>query len=236
MNRFFNPPQSFSQLFPYLGMSEGSDIDAVSWVMDSGFKLVCLDIDGTIVETNTSSELIPEAEEFLAGLASLNVKIALVTNQGAVGLRHWMQTNSFGEPESLPSQDEVEKRINLIVAAIKKVYPVDFPVLMAFRFQSKGDAENGKKPRWGPVPFNCKSDPRWKQEWRKPNPGMILTAMTKCGLSMFEKKKALMIGDMDTDEAAAKAAGVSFKRAPKIFKPKKSDSPPAKKTKLDVVP
>jgi phosphoglycolate phosphatase-like HAD superfamily hydrolase len=48
---------------------------------------------------------------------------------------------------------------------------------------------------------------------------MIHAAMKWAGIGPFDKKlsKVLMVGDMDTDEAAAKAAGVGFKRAPDFF-------------------
>jgi phosphoglycolate phosphatase-like HAD superfamily hydrolase len=46
---------------------------------------------------------------------------------------------------------------------------------------------------------------------------MIVAAMKWAGISPFEKNKVLMIGDMDSDEGAAKAAGVLFRRAPEFF-------------------
>ena len=223
-------PKSLSAVKHYMSDAQN---DPVSWINTNGFKLVCLDVDGTIVENNTSSDLLPEARELLKSLDSHNVRIALVTNQGAVGLRHWMQTNSFGDPSSLPSQDDVEKRIEKIVSHIKEVYTRDFQVLMAFRYQSKGDASSGKAPRWGPVPFNCKTDPRWQQDWRKPGPGMINAAMKKAGISMFERNKVLMIGDMDADEGAAKAAGVKFKRVPEFFQALKPVKSPVKCGSVD---
>lgn len=181
--------------------------------LDESVILVCLDIDGTIVESNTSSVLLPGAAAFFASLDPAKVKVALVTNQGGVGLKHWMTVAGFGDPSSYPSQSEVEGRIQIITEKIKSIFPGHLNVFMAFRYQSKG---NG---RWGPVPFNSKDDPKWSQEWRKPNPGMIHAAMKWAGIGPFDKKlsKVLMVGDMDTDEAAAKAAGVGFKRAPDFF-------------------
>ena len=188
---------------------------AISFVKERGFSLLCLDVDGTIVESNQSSVLLPATAHFLSQLDSNKVKVALVTNQGGVGLRHWMTTNSFGDPASLPTQEEVEKRISTIVEKIKNVFSGDLKVFMAFRYQSKGG--DGKQPRWGPVPFKSKDDPRWQQDWRKPGPGMINAAMKWASLSLFHKAKVLMVGDMDADEGAARAAGVAFKRAPEFF-------------------
>jgi histidinol phosphatase-like enzyme len=129
-----------------------------------------------------------------------------------------MQSGSFGDPTTLPSQEEVEERINTIFEKISNVFKNgQITKFIAFRYQSKGDESSGKAPRWGPVPFNMKEDARWKQDWRKPNPGMLNEAMKWAGISIFNKSAALMVGDMDADEGAAKAAGIKFQRAPEFF-------------------
>ena len=190
---------------------------AEQFMKDHGITLLCLDVDGTIVESNTSSVLLPCFVKFLSKLDPAVVKIALVTNQGGVGLRHWMRAGSFGDPSSLPSQEEVEARILSIREKISSIFSGQLACFMAFRYQSKGDASAGKAPRWGPVPFSGKEDVRWKQEWRKPNPGMLLEAMKWAGLSIFNKSCSLMVGDMDSDEGAARNAGIKFQRAPEFF-------------------
>ncbi len=192
-----------------------SSSSALSFISERGISLLCLDVDGTIVDSNTSSAIIPSVADFLSKLDGKTVKIALVTNQGAVGLKHWMTSNSFGDPSSLPTQEEVEQRLHVIVEKIKTLFHGEIKVFMAFRYQSKGN--NGKQQRWGPVPFTAKDDPRWQQDWRKPSPGMITAAMKWAGISIFNKSKILMVGDMDTDEGAARAAGVAFRRAPDFF-------------------
>ena len=189
---------------------------AIQFIKDNGITLLCLDVDGTIVESNKSSVLMPSFVAFLNQL-SPSVRIALVTNQGGVGLRHWMTSGSFGDPSSLPSQEEVEGRILAISEKISSFFSGPLATFMAFRYQSKGDASNGKAPRWGPVPLSAKDDPRWKQEWRKPSSGMLAEAMKWAGISIFNKSCALMVGDMDTDEGAAKGAGIKFQRAPDFF-------------------
>jgi histidinol phosphatase-like enzyme len=67
------------------------------------------------------------------------------------------------------------------------------------------------------VPLQFKDDPRWQQEWRKPNGGMIREAMKWAKLGPLQGAKVLMIGDMDSDEGAAKSANVRFQRAPYFF-------------------
>ena len=178
----------------------------------NSMSLLCLDVDGTLVESNTSTVLLPMAIEFLKALdPSSTLKIALVTNQGAVGLRHWMETGRFGDPKTLPSQSEVETRIAHVRDKVGAIWKGPLTVFMAFRYQSK----NGG--RWGTVPASAKDDPRWNQDWRKPGPGMITAAKRWAGVSPFANTKVLMVGDMDADEGAAKAAGVRFRRAPNFF-------------------
>lgn len=49
---------------------------------------------------------------------------------------------------------------------------------------------------------------------RKPNPGMILECMKVLG---FSKRETVYIGDQETDNQAAKAAGVKFEWATDFF-------------------
>jgi len=49
---------------------------------------------------------------------------------------------------------------------------------------------------------------------RKPNPGMILEAAEKHGISL---KDSVMVGDMESDQKAAENAGVSFSWAKDFF-------------------
>ena len=190
--------------------TEKYENSAIQYVVDNNIDLICLDVDGTLVESNKTSELLLHAREFLHALAKKRpqVKLALVTNQGAVGLKYWMETNRFGEPHTLPSQAEVEDRIAKVKTQVDDIFP-NVNVFMAFRYQSKSSG------RWGPAPNQL--DPRWTHDWRKPGPGMIRQAIKAARVSPFSLGKVLMVGDMDADEGAAKAAGVRFKRAPEFF-------------------
>ena len=183
---------------------------AVKFVQENGFVLLCIDLDGTIVEDNQSAVILPYFADFIRRLDPIQVKIALVTNQGGVGLKHWMTVSRFGEPDKLPSQEDVLERIGSIERKLRELWAGDLTIFIAFRFLSKGG-------KWGPIPFNSKTDPRWNQDWRKPGGGMIREAMKWAKISPFESSKVLMIGDMDTDEGAAKSANVRFQRAPNFF-------------------
>ena len=195
--------------------SASQESACVSYIRDNAIELLCLDVDGTVVEDNTSSALIPSVVSFLSQIDTSRTKIALVTNQGAVGLRHWMEVAKFGEPEKFPTRQEVETRLEKIRSEIQSITKAPTVKLFAaYRYQSKGT--NG---RWCPVPFGEKEDPKWSQDWRKPNPGMIREAVKWAKISpLTGLKKVLMVGDMDADEGAAKAAGVRFAKAPDFFK------------------
>jgi histidinol phosphatase-like enzyme len=202
-----------SDLFNEFGQSvKVPHCPAVQYMVDNEIQLVCLDVDGTLVESNTSSNLLPSARAFLFELSQINPKIqfALVTNQGAVGLRYWMETAKFGDPSSLPTKEAIDLRLATIKSQVEQLVNKNISLFAAFRYQSKSG-------RWGPVPNHFKNMPEWSQEWRKPNPGMIREAMKFAGISPFMGKTVLMIGDMDSDEGAAKSAGVRFLKAPNCF-------------------
>ena len=183
------------------------------FIRENDIELLCLDVDGTVVANNTSSRILPPVVSFLTQLDTSKTKIALVTNQGAVGLRHWMEIGKFGEPEKFPTREEVESRLDQIKTQIESLTDSSVKLFAAYRYQTKG-----ANPRWGPVPYTGKDDPRWSQEWRKPGPGMIREAMKWAKISpLVGLKKVLMVGDMDADEGAAKAAGVRFAKAPNFF-------------------
>jgi len=206
-----DPEKSMMVASPATSISTG-----LRFLMENNIRLLCLDIDGTIVETNQSFEILPAVRKFFENLDTTKTQIALVTNQGAVGLRYWMETGKFGDPNTLPTKDEVEKRLGKIKLELEKISRLHaIPLFAAFRYQSKG--KEGKTPRWGPVPPEYKDAIEWSQEWRKPNAGMIRAAMKFAKISPFDGKSVLMVGDMDSDEGAAKAAGVRFARAPDFF-------------------
>jgi HAD superfamily hydrolase (TIGR01662 family) len=126
-------------------------------------------------------------------------KVALVTNQGGVGLRHWMTQGKWGKPEQYPSQEKVEKRLNRILDQVRQCFSGEVQLYSCFRFVSKAGKE-------APRPVNSENDPRWNAHWRKPNPGMLQAAMKHFEVQPDE---TIFVGDMETDRDAAQNSGIS---------------------------
>lgn len=166
-------------------------------------SLIIFDLDGTLVVRDTD-EFLPNVPERVAGAASES-RIAIATNQGGVGLRLWMERGGFGDPSSLPTEEQAEERILRIMRRLK-VVQVGM-VFMAFAYQSK------KSGLWSPE-GSITGDPRWWREWRKPAPGMLLAAMNAAGTT---PDKTLMVGDSTEDALAAEAAGCTFMDAAEYF-------------------
>lgn len=170
-----------------------------------GLDLLLLDVDGTIAERH-SSQLNPNAREFFkllaggaAGRRTQQIPaVGLVTNQGGVGLRMWMEESLFGDPDQYPTLDVVRTRLAALVAQI----PVETKLYVSYAYQTQRTKE------WAPVPYQFAGMPEWSRSWRKPQPGMILAAMKAARVT--DPEKVLLVGDQETDEDAAIAAGIRF--------------------------
>ncbi len=159
------------------------------------YDLLIFDVDGTLVTDYNSDQLLPEATGFFSKLPKRGPALALATNQGGVGLRYWMEQNQFGNPEELPTQIQARSRILRIAGQIADLY--QYPqVYIAWAYQSKSSGI------WGPISDD--KDPEWSQEFRKPNPGMIIAAMNH---NQVSPSRTLMIGDRDEDWQAGRAGG-----------------------------
>lgn len=169
--------------------------------MLDNIRLLLFDVDGTIAARDEAT-LLPAAAEFFRILAQQRAsgleipQVALVTNQGGPAVRHWMEDGGFGEPAKYPTLEQVKTRLDGLVAQI----PLDVRLYAAYAYQSS-------KGNWAPVPMRHAGDPAWSRSWRKPNPGMIYQALDD---SHVDGRAAMMIGDADTDEQAAVAAGIQF--------------------------
>lgn len=166
------------------------------------YDLYIFDVDGTIAERDTT-DLLPGVAEWFAGNQTA---VAFATNQGGVGLRYWMETAEFGEPEKYPTETDVWQRLDSIQENIGRP---DILKLASFAYQSKSSG------KWSPTP-NCNDrfDALcWHPSWRKPDMGMI--AFSQANFQIF--KSAVMVGDSEEDEAAAHAAGIDFIHADDFF-------------------
>ena len=170
-------------------------------------KLLILDFDGTIAEFKTGA-ILPNVKETLASLPA-NVQIAIASNQGGVGLRHWMEVDNFGNSEAYPTESAIRSMFTDVLEELG----IDARVYLCFAYQSK------KTGAWSPTPINIPADERarscWQQSWRKPNAGMLVAAMEDFGVAPHD---TLMCGDWQEDADAAKAANCNFEWADEFFK------------------
>lgn len=179
------------------------------------YSLICFDIDGTLADRDRA-ELYPDVAPRLSDIPN-NPFIVLVSNQGGVGLRSWMETMSFGEPEKYPNRQSVRARIYRLAIELGSV----FGAYISLAYESKSsdqwwpkiDDEKLQPPYESDPSGWCKES--WLYGWRKPNPGMIHQAIEDFGIK--DKSKVLMVGDRDEDREAARLAGVDFAWAKDFF-------------------
>jgi len=163
-------------------------------------KLYLFDVDGTLTKFYETL-LLPNVIKWLGN--NKPEGIALVSNQGGVGLQHWMEAGGFGDPTNYPSVQDVEDRMNDICKSITRTYGKDFRVewFAAYRYKSK------KSGKWSPIPEGELDSPEWSEDWRKPNDGMLKAALSSFGVS---PNNAVMVGDSEEDMLAARSAGIEF--------------------------
>ncbi len=171
--------------------------------MEQQYDLYLFDIDGTLADQD-SQALLPGVNEWFQ--QRQDCKIALITNQGGVGLSHWMKVGGFGNPSQFPDEEQARAHIDTVNNALPGG---PYPVFVCFAYQSK------KSGQWAPVPEGCEDDPEWLPENRKPNPGMIFRAIKELG---SRRAATLFVGDSDEDRAAAANADVAFMDAREFFK------------------
>lgn len=173
---------------------------------ESPAKLIIFDVDGTLADRDTN-ELLPGVYEWFEKHGG-DHKLAIATNQGGVGLRHWMETDKFGQPDKYPSEREARVHIARVLSKLPESIRDDIHALACFAYQSR------KSGKWSPIPDGRFFDYEWNEENRKPAPGMLNLAMAQAEAKPHE---TIMVGDRDEDRQAAEAAGCHFQDADWFF-------------------
>lgn len=173
--------------------------------------LYMFDVDGTLCLSNTSDALHPTAVLWLQ--KHKPQMVALCSNQGGVGLRYWMKPREgyegFGHDTwpKLPTEEDVGKRLRGLAEQIEDITGGYVKWYAAFAYQSG-------KGNWSPTPTGKEDSPAWSRAWRKPAAGMLLQAMTDYWATAEE---CIFVGDQESDQQAAAAAGVAFANANTFF-------------------
>ena len=160
------------------------------------------DIDGTLCDWKTH-EALPNVRDWFSSDKEC-AGIAFATNQGGVGLRLMMESEGWGEPEKYPTAQDSQAAIS--EKLINATGSADWSIYKCYAYKTK----NGN---WSPVPEG--SGKEFSPEWRKPNPGMLLHIVEDFNL---DKSQVVFVGDWESDQNAAEAAGVSFEWANDFFK------------------
>lgn len=168
-------------------------------------SVMLFDVDGTLVPDYRNDTLLPTVVDWLRRYSPQQV--ALCSNQGGVGLRHWMEIEGWGNPESLPTEAMVRNRLNNIAFQVRWLTGGHVCALAAFAYLS---LSSGK---WSPVPNGRETEGAWYPGWRKPAAGMLVGAMAYYGAKPAD---CLFVGDHKNDRLAAENAGVRFEDA-RIF-------------------
>jgi HAD superfamily hydrolase (TIGR01662 family) len=171
-------------------------------------ELILLDLDGTLIASNRGEnavpfdviEVLPRRAEKLHELVLAKKTLGIVTNQGGVALGY--QTRAAVEAKITAA---------LIALGIYALSPAPTIYICLHH-------ERAKEVRY-----------KMRLDRRKPAPGMLLEAMCDHfnGLKLTAppyyapgremKDKTAFIGDRETDEQAARAAGVDFMTARAFF-------------------
>lgn len=179
-------------------------------------KLIIFDVDGTLTPDNQSIRFDSNVVEKLISLREKDITLALASNQGGVGLRRWIEeAGGFGAtPEEkaaslvdckkYPTAQDAFARLATIAGEVTALTHLPCRIYVCFAYQTR----NGN---WAQI---SDDDPMWSAFWRKPNPGMLLKAMSDAGVMPVD---TLFVGDREEDAGAALAAGIKFVEAKDFF-------------------
>lgn len=181
------------------------------------YKLICLDLDGTLVDRDTEV-ILAGVVPYFKGLEFPFPVFSLCTNQGGVGYGDYREQQGR-DRGAYPTMQQADEHIVRSVSAIHKA--IGFIAIrhsaMAPRYATKTGEWLGTPPYFSTNPGDenhILSRAAWSRLYRKPNPGMLWMAMMVWDAMPAE---TLFVGDSEEDEMAARAAGVDFEWADHFF-------------------
>ncbi len=171
-------------------------------------KLLLLDKDGTLISPKAGHKFVehPADQKLIKGVAKTIAQyaadgwtMAIVSNQGGCN------TVNPDTGETYKTQEEAIAEMKFCMKLIPEVsramFCPDMKGTQAWEILQLPDHLGV---------FDCLKKRAGVQNsglFRKPNPGMLLYTIHELGV---EAKDCLMVGDLESDEAAALAAGVPF--------------------------
>lgn len=170
--------------------------------------LYIFDLDSTLVKTYTPHPL-PGTTTRLMALAREGHALAVATNQAGVAFRAQTQEEKY------PTAAEMGQHLDEIAAHFPPLQ--SSPWFVAIHSEhleldaeayAALDAEIRRANRHLDLRVGTGPD------WRKPQPGMLRAA---CEAHAIAPADAVFVGDMETDQAAAAAAGIHFIYAAEFF-------------------
>lgn len=151
--------------------------------MSKDYKLVCFDVDGTLVETKSGAtfrkspddwQWLPGRLEKIKELQENGTYIAVCTNQGGVAFGYMKQE------EILSELTKMRKEARIVEGGLYICYTHPKATIEKYKLED---------------------------DRRKPGPGMLFDAMDDFEA---EPEDTLFVGDRSEDEQAARAAGCDF--------------------------
>ncbi len=174
--------------------------------------LLLLGVDNGLVFPFTD-ELTPPAGQFLAWLKEQpdQPRLALITNQGGVGLRYWMKSEGWGEPGKFPTGRMADQRIDAILDRVRNLIGQSSGPI-CYRCYAYTTAAGQLAPL--PPQVDPEEEPEWSRDWRMPNTGMLRRAMEDGGQ---QAGQALFVGNNEEERIACHVLGIRYVIAEEFF-------------------
>ncbi len=157
--------------------------------MDKLYRLIVFDVDGTLTTTKSGATFRKSAADW-QWLPGRLEKLRELDSQGVILA---MATNQGGVAFGYLDYEEIYHELGEAAREANIRYVAMSP------FHPDGTIEQYRID---------------KNHWRKPGPGMLLSAMKQYGI---QPQDTLYVGDLPDDELAAKNAGVAFQWAGEFF-------------------